>query len=42
MLDEFFNNAAAFEVTHIENMKPQQQQQQQKKQAIDLSSKCSK
>jgi hypothetical protein len=31
-LDEFFDKAAASELTHVENKKPQQQQQQQQKQ----------
>jgi len=42
-LDEFFDKAAASEVTHVENMKPQQQQhqqqQQKQKQSMDSSSK---
>ena len=37
-LDEFFVKAAASEVTHVENKKPQQQQQQQQKQPMDSSS----
>jgi hypothetical protein len=45
-LDEIFDKAAALEVTHVENKKPQQQQQQQKqqqqKQPMDLSSKGGK
>jgi hypothetical protein len=28
-LDQFFDQAVAMEVTHVENMKPQLQQQQQ-------------
>jgi len=46
-LDEFFDKAAASEVTHVENKKPQQQQQQkqqqqQQEQPMELSSKGSK
>jgi len=44
-LDKFFDKAAASEVTHVENMKPQQQQQQQQqqqKQPTDSSSKGGK
>jgi len=45
-LDVFFDKAAASEVTHVENQKPQQQQQQQQqrqqKQPTDSSSKGGK
>jgi len=45
-LDEFFDQAAALEVSHVENMKPQQQHQQQlqqqQKQRTDSSSKGGK
>jgi hypothetical protein len=46
-LDEFLDKAAASEVTHVENMKPQQQQQKQQqqrqqKQPTDSSSKGGK
>jgi hypothetical protein len=46
-LDEFFDKAAASEVTHVENKKPLQQQQQQlqqqqKKQPTDSASKGGK
>jgi hypothetical protein len=45
-LDEFLDKAAASEVTHVENKKPQQQpqqqQQQQQKQPTDSSSKGGK
>jgi len=46
-MDEFFNKAAASEVTYVENKKPQQhqqqqQQQQQQKQPTDSSSKGGK
>jgi len=45
-LDEFFDKAAASEVTHVETKKPQQQQQQQQqrqqKQPTDSSSKGGK
>jgi len=45
--DQILDKAAASEVTHVENMKPQQQQQQQphqqqQKQPTDSSSKCGK
>jgi hypothetical protein len=45
-LDEFFDKAAASEVTHVENKMPQQQQQpqqkQQQKQSMDSCSKGGK
>jgi hypothetical protein len=41
-LDEFFDKAAASEVTPVDHKKPQQQQQQQKNHAKNSSSKDSK
>jgi hypothetical protein len=42
-LDEFFNKAAASEVTRVENkMPPQQQQQQQQQQQIQPTDSFSK
>jgi hypothetical protein len=46
LLDKFFDKAAALEVTHVKNKKPQQHQQrqyhQQQKQPMDWSSKGGK